>query len=386
VRVGVDATSWSNRRGYGRFARNAVGRLVDLDAGTRYVFFVAAEEEAALELPERAEVRPVRGVRASVDGSSRSSIDLARLTVAASRGGLDAVLFPSVYTYFPVVGVPSVVGLHDIITRQLPELALGGTKDRVLWRLKERVAIKRATVLFTVSKASRRELLQAVPIAAERIVVVPEAPDPAFRPRQRDEAEAAVAKLGLRLDEPLVVYAAGLSPHKNVETLVEAFAAISTPARLVLAGDLDGGPFLSAVSSIRARICELGVEERVVLPGFLSDDELACLYSVAAAAVVPSLAEGFGLPAVEAAACGAATILSDLPAHRETLDGVALFFEPRNRAALTAALERILTEESTRLDVGERGREAVSRLSWDASAEALRDLVSAAANGRGRRA
>jgi len=386
VRVGVDATSWSNRRGYGRFARNALGRLVELDAETRYVFFVAAEEEAAFELPARAEVRPVPGVRASVDGSSRRSVDLARLTLAVSRGGLDALLFPSVYTYFPVVGVPSVVGLHDVITRQLPELAFGGRKDRALWRLKERIAIKRATGLFTVSEASRRELAQAVPIAPERIAVVPEAPDPAFRPRQRDEADAVAAKLGLGLDEPLVVYAAGLSPHKNVEMLVEAFAAISTPARLVLAGDLEDGPFLSAVSSIRTRIRTLGVEERVVLPGFLSDDELACLYSVAAAAVVPSLAEGFGLPAVEAAACGAATILSDLPAHRETLDGAGLFFDPRDRAALTAALERILTEESTRRDLGVRGREAVSRLSWDASAEALRDLVSAAANGRGRRA
>lgn len=386
MRVGVDATSWSNRRGYGRFARNAVGRLVELDTGTRYVFYVAREESDTLELPPRAEHQLVTGVKASVDGSPRRLADLARLTVAASRDGLDAMLFPSVYTYFPVLGVPSVVGLHDAIPRRLPELAIGAKKDQVLWRLKERLAITRATRLFTVSQASRHELAQAVPIAPERIAVVPEAADAAFRPRPRDEVERVITRLGLRLDEPFVVYAAGLSPHKNVETLVEALAALATSARLVLAGDLEGGPFLSAGSSIRARIRALGVEERVILPGFLSDDELAALYSAAAAAVVPSLAEGFGLPAVEAAACGAATVLSDLPAHRETLDGAALFFDPRDRAGLTAALELVLTDESARRAIGARGREAVSRLSWDASAESLCHLIHAAADGRGRRA
>src|SRR5206468_2100998 len=91
MRIGVDATSWDNRRGYGRFARNAVGRLVALDRETAYVFYVAG----GVELPESATAR-------RVGAAGRGPLDLLRLAAAASRDGLDALLFPSVYTYFPV--------------------------------------------------------------------------------------------------------------------------------------------------------------------------------------------------------------------------------------------------------------------------------------------
>ncbi len=99
--------------------------------------------------------------------------------------------------------------------------------------------------------------------------------------------------------------------------------------------------YLSAGGPVRDRIGELGLEERVLLPGYVSDETLAGLYSGAAAAVVPSLSEGFGLPAVEAAACGCAVVLSDLPAHRESLGSAALFFEPTDVSQLAEALDAV---------------------------------------------
>src|SRR5439155_3192020 len=102
---------------------------------------------------------------------------------------------------------------------------------------------------------------------------------------------------------------------------------------------------------------------------------LAALYSGAAAAVVPSLAEGFGLPAVEAAACGTALILSDLLPHRESLCEAALYFRPGDVAALHAHLEQILANEGLRRSLAEQARAAVAGLSWDATAERLRELV-----------
>jgi glycosyltransferase involved in cell wall biosynthesis len=97
--------------------------------------------------------------------------------------------------------------------------------------------------------------------------------------------------------------------------------------------------------------------------------------------VCPSLAEGFGLPPVEAAACGAATVLSDIPAHRETLGEAALFFPPRDVEALRAQLVRVLADEEERRRLGAAGRVAVARLSWDASAAALQELVHEVARG-----
>jgi len=368
MRVGVDATSWHNRRGYGRFARNAVGRLVALDQATAYVFYATSD----IDVPDGASVRRVAAAR-------RDPFGLIRLVVAASRGGLDAFLFPSVYTYFPIFGVPCIVGVHDTIARTHPELTLPRRRDRVFWRLKERIAVRRATAVFTVSKASRAELVRTFGLDPEHVAIVPEAPDAAFVPQPQDAVERTLAELGLGTDEPLVVYAAGLSPHKNVETLLEAFAALTSnesgAARLVLAGDLEDETFLSAAAPIRDRIRALSLDERVVLPGFVSDDQLACLYTAAAVAVVPSLAEGFGLPAIEAAACGAPVILSALPAHRESLGDAARYFPPRDVGALRAELERALAEPGLRRSLGEQGRQAVAGLSWDAAAERLRDVV-----------
>lgn len=372
MRVGVDATSWGNRRGYGRFARNAVGRLVALDPETSYVFYAVDD----VELPDGA-------TRRRVGASGRGLLDLVRLGVAASRDGLDAFLFPSVYTYFPVLRVPTVVGVHDVIARRHPELTLPRRRDRAFWLLKERVAVRRAAAVFTVSEASRAELARTFGLAPERVAVVPEAPDPIFEPRPREAVARALGELGLGQDERFVVYAAGLSPHKNVETLLEAFASLplngSAPARLVLAGALEDESFHSAADSIRERIGRLGLGDRVLLPGFVSDEQLACLYTAASAAVVPSLAEGFGLPAVEAAACGAPVILSALPAHRETLGDAARYFPPRDADALRAELERTLRDPELARSLGEQARAAVAGLTWDASAHGLRELVHGAA-------
>ena len=380
MRVGVDATSWLNRRGYGRFARNALPRLVALDASRTYVFYIDAESAAEARLPEAAEERRIRLAerpeRAASAGSNRAPRDLARLVRAARADSLDAFLFPSVYTYFPVVGVPTVVGVHDVIVSELPHLTLASRRARLLWRLKESIAIRRAARLFTVSEASRAALARRLGIGLDEIAVVPEAPDPCFRPRAEDDVEDVLRRHGLARGD-FVVYAAGVSPHKNLETLLEALALLRGDGgglRLVLAGDLEGDSFLSAAASVREHVGRLGLEEQVLLPGFVPDEELACLYSACAAAVVPSLAEGFGLPAVEAAACGAPVVLSDLPAHRETLGGAALFFPPRDVHALAERLREV-TREDLRPTAGAEGQAAVAGLSWDLAAVRLRAVL-----------
>ncbi len=382
MRIGVDATSWTNRRGYGRFARDALTRLVERNPSNTYVFYVDANAANRTDIPERAEQRLVTVSRAPAAFANRGPLELLRLGRAAGQDDFDLFLFPSVYTYFPV-GVRTVVGVHDVIARTYPELTLPGRRDRIFWKLKERLAIRRATAVFTVSEASRAELARVFGLRPERIAVVPEAPAPAFRPREPGEVESARAELGVRPEERVVVYAAGLSPHKNVEALVDAFAALrqngSSPVRLVIAGDIEGDAFHSAAESIRDRIHARGIAEHVLLPGFVSDDQLASLYTGAGAAVVPSLAEGFGLPAVEAAACGAPVLLSALPAHRESLGEAALYFSPTDTPALTALLERTLADPDAARARGEDARHAVSRLTWDAAADALQAVLEEAA-------
>ncbi len=382
LRVGVDATSWVNRRGFGRFARNAVGRLVELDHETTYVLYIDEESAAVADLPDGVETRRVTLRRppskAAAAGSSRGIRDLLRLTRAVRRDTLDAFVFPSVYTYFPVVSVPTLVGVHDAITREYPELTVPTLRARTLTRLRDGLALRRARRVFTVSEASRRSIAERLGIPADRLAVVPEAPDPVFSPREGDALAQGLAEAGLEAGARFFLFAGGISPHKNAETLLDAYAAFRSgrddAPLLVLAGDVEGEVYLSSAAAVRERVARHGLEPYVRLPGFVSDETLACLYSGAAAVVIPSLAEGFGLPAVEAAACGAPLLLSDLPAHRETLDEAALFFAPTDAHELAALLDRVSAEE-LRGHLALRARSAVAGLSWDATAEKLRALI-----------
>ena len=371
MRIGVDVTGWTRRRGYGRFERNALRRLIELDTETTYVLYVG--ETSPADLPAGAERRCVRVRESPVADETRPFRDSIRLMLAVRRDAPDAFIFPAVYTYFPVFGVPTILGVHDLIATELADLTLPTRRARLSWRLKERLAVRSATVLFTVSKASRAAIARRFAVPEEEIAVVRGAPDPAFRPRSEGEVAAARAAIGLGFGDRYFVYAAGISPHKRIDTLVEAVAGCE--ARLVVAGDLDENVFIPVGDELRTRVARLGLGDRILLPGFVSDDVLAALYTGAVAAVVPSAAEGFGLPAVEAAACGTAVILSDLPPHRESLGDAALYFPPGDVAALRARLELVLADEELRRSLAEQARTAVGSLSWDATAERLRDLV-----------
>ena len=388
MRIGVDATSWLNQRGFGRFTRNVVSRLIDLDRENRYVLYMDERTAQLAELPAGAERRsvPLRQTpaRAATADSQRTPGDLLSMTRSVRRREVDLFLFPSIYLYFPVIGVPTVVGIHDAIADQFPELTMPTRRARTAWWVKERLAVRSARAVFTVSEASRRLIAERFGLDEQAIGIVSEAPDRTFSPRTPEQTAAELGILGLDRGR-YFVYAGGISPHKNLETLIDSFAELrrrrGDVPRLVLVGDLAGDPYMSAAATVRSRISELGLGEDVLLPGFVSDEQLACLYSGALAAVLPSLAEGFGLPAVEAAACGTAVVLSDLPAHRETLGDGGLYFAPRDVAGLASQMARVLDDPQLRRTTAERGLEQVSRLSWDAGAAQLREVLVRAAGG-----
>jgi glycosyltransferase involved in cell wall biosynthesis len=388
-RVGIDCTSWANTRGYGRFTRNIVRRLAELDCDRRYVVYTddtIAADSGLASLVEWRALRLSLPQGLARGGSSRSARDLLRLARAATAGGLDAFLFPSISTYFPVPGVPTVIGVHDAIADTFPELTLPNRRARAAWVGKQRLALASAARLFTVSNAARAAIAATLDIDPGRLAVVPEAPDPVFFPRDPGRSAATVSAIGLQPRDRFFIFAAGISPHKNLATLLDSYAAawrgdVNAPV-LVIAGELEDSPYLSAAAEVRERIRNLGLGDAVRLPGFVSDEHLACLYSTATAAVVPSLAEGFGLPAVEAAACGAPVLLSDIAAHRESLGSGALYFPATDRDALAKLLRRIACEPDLREALAARGRRIVGRMSWDQSALRLAGLLASVIESR----
>jgi glycosyltransferase involved in cell wall biosynthesis len=384
VRFGVDATMWTNPRGFGRFTRNAVGRLVELGEAEEYVLVV--DEAAETGFPEAARRRPVRLRRPRsglvTSDAARAPGDLWRLSRAVRRGELDAFLFPTVDTLFPVRGVPTVVGVFDVLLDELTGEMFATRRARAFWRAKQGWALRRARRLFTLSKAAREAFVERFGLARERFHVVPAAPDPVFFPRTGASLAAGLTEAGLAEGDPFLLYAGGIGAHKNLETLLDACARLGGRApELVVTGPFAHAAYRDVNAALLARMAEPPLRDRVRLTGYVSDEALASLYGAATAVVVPSRGEGFGLPAVEAAACAATLVLSDIPPHREFVAGGALYFPARDAAALTEALEHVLGDERERAALSDRARAAVARLSWDRTARALRDLLADAAGG-----
>lgn len=381
MRFGIDATGWLNRRGFGRFTRNAVSRLVALDGESDYILLADDHTSAQARFPPRAHVRTVSTSRppaeAAAEGSNRAPRDMLRLVRTARTERLDALLFPSLHTWFPSPGTPTCVGIHDTIPEDLPELAFPSRRDRTLWRVKQRLAVRSARRLFAVSDASRSAVSERFGIDPRSVAVVPEAPDPVFSPRGPGEIAEVRAAVGA--PERYILFAGGISPHKNVGGLVGAYATarkrLADPPALVLVGSLDDEVYASAAADVRRRISGLDLNGHVLLPGYVTDEALACLYSGASLVVSPSLGEGFGLPAVEAAACGAPLVLSDLPAHRETMADDAVYVTPGNERALADAVVALLGDEELRRSFATRARARVAPRTWDAAGTALAVLL-----------
>lgn len=382
MRVGVDACCWANGRGYGRFTRELLRQMVVQAPADEFVCFLDPWAAASFDL-EASNVRAVSVALSAAPTSAaaadgyRSPLDLFRLTRAVAREPLDVFFSPSVYTFFPLPPrLAAVVTVHDTIAERYPELTLPSRRARLFWQGKVRLALHQARLVLTVSDFSAREITEVLGVRPARLRVAVEAPSPVYRPSESPaEVAAAAERAGLPAGARWFVYVGGFNPHKHLDLLVRAHAAVvrESPERaphLLLVGTTGGDVFHRDLAPIRAAIEAAGTADLVHWPGFVADEELRHLHSGAVALVLPSECEGFGLPAVEAAACGTpvvATTRSPLP---ELLEGGGIFVEPRDEAALAAALRTLLQDGALRARLGVRARERASALSWTRSAEA----------------
>ena len=377
TRVVIDGACWWNDRGFGRFTRDLVRALAnrasdeDLDLQLVLEHRPEAPEEFALpDIPIT--VVGTGGVASAVaGGGARSPLHLLRMGAALARGPADVIFFPAIYSWTPVPSrTPQLVTLHDAIPHRHPDLLFPRRRNRLLWTIKTALARASATRFLTVSEAAAADLVALMGLDPARIDVTVEAAEEVFAPRTVD-SHAVRSGLGIPADGPLLLYVGGFNPHKNVLALLEAFAMIArSDAVLALVGDTSGAGFHDNLPAVRRWLSENPqVAERVALPGWVTDDDLVNLYCSAEALVFPSLAEGFGLPAVEAMACGCPVLASDRTSLPEVVGDAGLLFDPRDPAAIRRAIDRLLGEPALRSDLAERALRRASRFTWERSAE-----------------
>lgn len=392
LRIGVDASCWSNRRGYGRFARELMQAMLELAPEHEFVGFgdnaaLAAGPTGHANLRGIAVPQSVPATEAAAADGYRSPRDMLRLSRAVARERPDVFFSPSVYSYFPLPpGQRAVVTIHDAIAERHPTLTLPTRRARLFWALKVRLALWQAGVVLTVSEYAADEIAAVHGIARERLRVALEAPAAVYQPATPAEVSAARERAGMPASAPWFTYVGGFSPHKRLDLVLRAHAALvaeydrASAPRLVLAGRRTGDAFLSEGVTLESLAATLGTTDLLHWTGYLPDEELCALHTGATAALLPSESEGFGLPAVEAAACGTAVIATTHSPLPQLLVGGGIFVAPGDLVGLTDAMRRLLADDVLRTRLGEAARRQAMALSWhDGARAALAALTEAAA-------
>ncbi len=266
-------------------------------------------------------------------------------------------VFHSPYYVAPLrLPCPSVVTIHDAIPSRYPTY-LPSPSARIAYRLFMRLSMLCSTLVIADSDASRAELSLLYPRSTSKIRVVPLAAD--------DFATTACATRNFAAELGQYILYVGINkPHKNLERLIQAFAATALAHKLVISGQ-DDPRFPQARNITEA----LGLGERVVFLGPVSEGDLSSLYRGAELFVFPSLAEGFGLPVLEAMASGLPVVCSNIPPLAEIVGDAAVVVDPLDMGALSQAMELVLTDEALRAQLRIKAKERARRFSWRRTAQ-----------------
>jgi glycosyltransferase involved in cell wall biosynthesis len=255
--------------------------------------------------------------------------------------------------------------VHDLGFERFPEFYAAGLRSHLKrWT---RPSVEVADLVVAISDFSRQEISRLYGYSAEQIVVVPGAADERFHPRENPEAVKTLCqKLDLR--QPFALMVAGMEINKNQARLIEAWAGLKGSLRkqwrLVLAGRPGG-----AWTRVQQTIARLGLDEEVRVLGPVADEDLPLLYNAADLFAFPSLYEGFGLPPLEAMACGVPVLASGTTALPEVVGDAAVLVQPDEVPSIAAGLGRLMSDDALRRELSQKGQQRARNFSWERSAD-----------------
>lgn len=259
--------------------------------------------------------------------------------------------------------------LYDLIPLSYPDVYIPDALSK-RWYFRKLQSLKNAGALLAISDYSAGDAIQRLGVAEERVRTMPLAAHRRFRPVTIAADAAKILLSRYRIDRPFVMCTGGIDHRKNIERLVEAFAMLKarTDDRyqlvIVCACSDDDRRRLEALAR------QHGLpENRLVLTGYLPDDELVALYNLAALFVFPSLAEGFGLPVLEAMACGTPVVASNSTSLPELVGHAEALFDPASALAISDKLHHVLSDADLRRHLGEHGLKRSARFSWDTAGQ-----------------
>lgn len=372
MRIGIDIAMLAGRR---TGVETYISRLVQAFArgDGAHSYFLYSSRAVDLCVPEAWTVRSgPRGLRTDLWRQ-------AWLPRQVARDRID--LFHSPIPAHPLrLGCRLVVTLHDLCWHAVPEGYGLGERLSQRWWLDQ--AVRRARRLICVSKSTARDVVSLYPRSASKIDVIHEAIDERYL-APPDERCLAALKQRLGIYRPFVLSVGTISPRKNIDRLLDAFAALATahsrPLQLVIAGRAGW-----RADQIERRRERLGLGNDIVMAGYVDDDDLRALYAGARILVIVSLYEGFGLPVLEAMASGTPVIASERSSLPEVVGDAGMLVDPCDAAQIAEAIRILDTDGMLRGRLIERGRRRVASFSWEETARQTLEVFAVAAQGRAR--
>jgi glycosyltransferase involved in cell wall biosynthesis len=358
----VDVSSAVHAKaGIGRYAESLARALIERQPGRFALFYNRVRGSS---LPEGLESVSTRSVRAGYK-PWRMAVWMGQLAgVGFNRLVPDADLFHATEHLLPPLhGVPTVLTVHDMIFKLFPE----HQKRLNYWYLNATMPLycRRADAIITVSESSRRDIVAHYGLNPAKVTVVYEAPAPEFVPALQTAVEAARQRYGL--PERFLIHVGTIEPRKNLTRLVEALQQLRDAGLTIPLLVVGGKGWL--YEGFFRRLETLEVRDAVRFPGYVPSADLPILYSAATLAVTPSVYEGFGLPVLEAMACGTPVLSSRSSSLPELGGDAACYFDPYDVEEMASTIHAAWTNGEQRAEMRQKGLAQAAKFSWARAAE-----------------
>ena len=276
---------------------------------------------------------------------------------------------------FPIKVKKRVVTIHDVF-----HLAFYDTlnfKQKIYAKTMINLALKLSDIVFTVSNFSKSEITKHVKVREDKLKVVYNGVDQNIFKPIKDNDICKNIKNKYNLPDSFILYVGNVKPHKNLKNALLAFEKVSTKFcdfKFVIIGKKEG--FITGDNEIMRIIASSKVlNQNVVFTGYIEDKDLPFIYNVATIFVFPSLYEGFGLPPLEAMACGCPCVVSNAASLPEVCGDAAYYVNPYDVEDIARGIERVLTDENLRQSLIQKGFENVKRFSWENSAKKMIEII-----------
>ena len=371
LKIAIEARpiKWSYGTGIGNYTYCLIQKLAEVDRGNDYAFlWPDTGDTAELPFPRS------HGIYNLPKDDEREEFEIP-LWLAKER--VDLFHLPQNGFRIPQAKTCKiVVTIHDLIPYFLPEMVRPSFLKRFTREMP--YIVERADQIVTVSEASKRDIISVFGIEPAKITVLPSAPSVAYRPLSPEATGRRLAST-YGIKRRFILYVGGLNPRKNVAELIQAYAKINRELRdgqqlLIL------GPECKHRFRLQLLAEALGLKDRVIFPGFVANGDLPLFYNGADLFVYPSLYEGFGLPPIEAMACGTPVITSNVSSLPEVVGQAALQFAPDDTLQLAESIFRVLDDLTLRRLLITKGLERSANYSWDRIARQMLNLYQTVVN------